>query len=195
METGPDVIIIGAGPSGLVAALTLLQEGQKVAIYDALPKGQNGSRAAAVHAHTLEVPSAGSLFHRLTPLQRLHTLGYAEQLISKGIKGQGVVNYDRTTPIMHLSLTQYLQGLTEYPFALLIPQHEVEHLLEEKLNGLGVKVRREMRIKGMEASDSKGIKVTFDNGETAQATYLIGADGSRSTVRFNDAMNNPAETV
>jgi len=40
-----------------------------------------------------------------------------------------------------------------------------------------------MRIKGMEASDSKGIKITFENGETAQATYLIGADGSRSTVR------------
>ena len=55
METEPDIIIIGAGPSGLVAALTLLQEGQKVAIYDALPKGQNGSRAAAVHAHTIEV--------------------------------------------------------------------------------------------------------------------------------------------
>jgi len=66
----------------------------------------------------------------------------------------------------------------------------VEHILEEKLNGLGVKVRREMRIKGMEASDSKGIEITFENGETAQATYIIGADGSRSTVRSNDAMNN-----
>ena len=55
METGTDIIIIGAGPAGLVAALTLVQEGQKVAIYDALPKGQNGSRAAGVHAHTLEV--------------------------------------------------------------------------------------------------------------------------------------------
>jgi len=55
METDPDIVIIGAGPSGLVAALTLLQEGQKVAIYDAFPKGQNGSRAAGVHAHTIEV--------------------------------------------------------------------------------------------------------------------------------------------
>jgi len=116
-------------------------------------------------------------------------LGFAEQLISKGIKGQGVVNYDRTTPIIQLSLTEYLQGLTEYPFALLIPQHEVEHTLEEKLNGLGVKVRREMRIKGMEASDSKGIKLTFENGETAQGTYLVGADGSRSTVCSNNDMN------
>jgi 2-polyprenyl-6-methoxyphenol hydroxylase-like FAD-dependent oxidoreductase len=90
---------------------------------------------------------------------------------------------------MQLSLTEYLQGLTEYPFALLIPQHEVEHFLEEKLNGLGVKVHREMRIKGWKPSDSKGIKLTFENGETAQATYLIGADGSRSTVRSNGAMN------
>ena len=186
MGTGPDIIIIGAGPSGLIAALTLLQEGQKVAIYDALPKGQNGSRAAAIHAHTLEVTSSRSfeLPQRLTPLQQLHTLGYAEQLVSKGIKGQGVVNYDRTTPIMQLSLTEYLRGLTEYPFMLLIAQHEVEHFLEEKLNGFGVKVHREMRIEGMEVSNPHGIKLTFENGETARATYLIGADGSRSTVRF-----------
>jgi 2-polyprenyl-6-methoxyphenol hydroxylase-like FAD-dependent oxidoreductase len=185
METGPDIIIIGAGPSGLVAALTLLQEGQRVAIYDALPKGQNGSRAAAVHAHTLEVTSGGSFefFHRLMPLQQLHTLGYAEALISKGIKGQGTINYDCNTPIMQAAFAEYLQGVTEYPFALLIPQHEVEHILEEKLNELGVKVRREMRLKGMEASEP-GIKLTFENGDTAQATYLIGADGSRSTVRL-----------
>ena len=57
MEAGPDIIIIGAGPSGLVAALTLLQEGQRVAIYDALPKGRDGSRATIMHAHTLEVAS------------------------------------------------------------------------------------------------------------------------------------------
>jgi len=91
---------------------------------------------------------------------------------------------------MQLSLTEYLQGLTEYPFTLFIPQHEVEHILEEKLDGLGVKVRREMRIKGMEASDLKGINVTFENGETAQAAYLIGADGSRSTVRSEDAIDD-----
>ena len=118
------------------------------------------------------------------PLQQLHTLGYAEALISMGIKAQGVVNYERTTPIMQTSFTEYLQGVTEYPFVLLIPQHKVEHFLEEKLNELGVKVRREMRLKGIEASDSEGIKLTFENGETAQATYLIGADGSRSTVRL-----------
>ena len=193
METGPEIIIIGAGPSGLVAALTLLQEGEKVAIYDALPKGQNGSRSSAMQAHTLEVYQlaiSSSVSHKLTLLQQLRTLGYAEQLVSKGIKGQGVVIHDRTTPMMQISLSEYLQGLTEYPFTLLIPQHKVEHILEEKLSGLGVKVHREMRITGMEASDSKGIKITFENGEITQATYLIGADGSRSTVRSSDTIND-----
>lgn len=61
MGAGLDIIIIGAGPSGLVAALTLAQEGQRVAIYDALPKGRNGSRATGIHAHTLEVTLAVSL--------------------------------------------------------------------------------------------------------------------------------------
>ena len=55
MATEQPIVIIGAGPVGLVAALTLLQEGHKVAIYDALARGRNGSRAGAVHAHTLEV--------------------------------------------------------------------------------------------------------------------------------------------
>lgn len=101
-----------------------------------------------------------------------------------GIKAQGAVNYDRTTPIMQTSFTEYLEGVTEYPFVLLLPQHKVERLLEEKLNELDVKVHREMRLQVMEASDSEGIKLTFENGETAHATYLIGADGSRSTVCF-----------
>ena len=85
---------------------------------------------------------------------------------------------------MQTSFAEYLQGVTEYLLVLLIPQHEVEDFLEERLNELGVKVRREMRLKDIEASDSEGIKLTFENGETAKATYLIGADGSRSTVRF-----------
>ena len=57
------IVIIGAGPAGLVAALTLLQEGQKVVIYDALARGRNGSRATAVHAHTLEVRFPARLVH------------------------------------------------------------------------------------------------------------------------------------
>ena len=85
---------------------------------------------------------------------------------------------------MHTSFPEYLQGVTEYSFVLLIPQHEVEHFLEERLNELGVKVRREMRLKEIEASGAEGIKLTFENGETTNAAYLIGADGSRSTVCF-----------
>ena len=107
-------------------------------------------------------------------------MGYAEAIISKGIKGQGTVTYDRITP---MTQTSFAEDVTEFPFVLLIPLHEVGHLLEEKLDELGAKVRREIRLKGIEASDSEGVKLTFENGGTAQATYLIGTDGSMSTVR------------
>jgi 2-polyprenyl-6-methoxyphenol hydroxylase-like FAD-dependent oxidoreductase len=50
------VLIVGAGPTGLIAALTLAELGLQVAIVDSSPRNQNGSRAAVVHAHTLEVP-------------------------------------------------------------------------------------------------------------------------------------------
>ena len=117
--------------------------------------------------------------------QQLHTLGYAEELVSKGIKGQGLISYDGATPLLKIPLAHYLQGSTEYPFALLIPQHEVEKFLEAKLNALGVEVHREMRLTGMGASSAEGIKLTFENGETVQATYVVAADGSRSTVRVD----------
>jgi 2-polyprenyl-6-methoxyphenol hydroxylase-like FAD-dependent oxidoreductase len=75
-----------------------------------------------------------------------------------------------------------LQGATEFPFALLLPQHEVESFLEAKINALGVEVHREMRLTGMEESGTQGIKLTFENNESVQATYVVAADGSRSTV-------------
>lgn len=120
--------------------------------------------------------------------QQLHTLGYTKELVSKGIKGQGFVDYDRTTPLLKIPLTQYLQGATEFPFSLLIPQSEVEKFLEAKLNALGVEVYREMRLTGMEASGAGGIRLTFENGEVVQATYVVAADGSRSTVRANSSV-------
>jgi len=152
METGPDIITIGAGPSGLVAALTVLQEGQEVAIYDALPKGPNGSRAPAIHAHTLEVTPAGSS----TGISQGHPVAIHWDTQSSssqgGVKAQGVVSYDRTTPILQTKSASYLQGLTEYPFVLLVPQHEVGLFLEAKLNEHGVKVRREMQSRELQLS-------------------------------------------
>jgi 2-polyprenyl-6-methoxyphenol hydroxylase-like FAD-dependent oxidoreductase len=95
---------------------------------------------------------------------------------------------------MKIPLAHYLQGSTEFPFALMIPQHEVEKNLEAKLNALGVEVHREMRLTAMEAIGTEGIKLTFENGETVQAAYVVAADGSRSTVRANFSLEWHAYT-
>jgi FAD binding domain len=118
MEGEPTITITDTGPSGLVTALTLVQEGRKVAIYDALSKSLDSSRAAGVHAHMLEVMSAGSFKFPSNVIQ---------QLISRGIEGKSAAQ----CTIIQTSFAKYLRGLTEYPFA---PQHKVEHFLEERLN-------------------------------------------------------------
>ena len=49
------VLIVGAGPTGLVTGITLAKLGLQVVIVDSSPENQNGSRASVLHAHTLEV--------------------------------------------------------------------------------------------------------------------------------------------
>jgi 2-polyprenyl-6-methoxyphenol hydroxylase-like FAD-dependent oxidoreductase len=112
-------------------------------------------------------------------------LGYAEELVSKGIKGEGTVIFNRTTPLLRTSFTHYLQGATEFPFTLFIPQHDIESFLEAKVNALGVDVHRGARLTGMEEGGAGGIKLIFENGESVHATYVVAADGSRSKVRAN----------
>jgi len=70
----------------------------------------------------------------------------------------------------------HLQGAAEFPFALLIPQSEVEKFLVAKVNALGVEVHRETRLIGMEAGGVEDTRLVY-------ATCVIAADGSRSTVR------------
>lgn len=75
-----------------------------------------------------------------------------------------------------------LKKKTEFPFALLISQSETEEVLTETLTSLGVKIHRPFRVSNLEDT-SYGIKVIFESGEVVKARYVVGTDGSRSTVR------------
>ncbi|KAE9401470.1 FAD/NAD(P)-binding domain-containing protein [Gymnopus androsaceus JB14] len=165
------VLIVGAGPSGLAAAISLICNGiepSKLLIVDGVEKGTNTSRALAIHAATLEA---------------LDKYGCASKLVELGIKGTGWRINDRASSIVKSDLS-YLSPYTKFPFVLILVQTATEHVLEERLNELGGKVIRPCRVVGMKNSvHGKGMDILFDSGEVVRSDYVVGADGGRSTVR------------
>jgi 2-polyprenyl-6-methoxyphenol hydroxylase-like FAD-dependent oxidoreductase len=77
-------------------------------------------------------------------------------------------------------------GKTNFPFVLLLPQHITEDVLIQKLANVGVSIFRPYKAVGMRknSKDSQLVDVSFENGQSITAKYVIGADGSKSAVRI-----------
>jgi len=163
-------LIVGAGPSGLACALSLIGQGcQDIVVVDALSQGENTSRAMVIHAATLEA---------------LDTVDCADQLIQCGTKVERAAISDRFSPILKADFS-YLVPYTRYPFTLLIPQHVTEYVLGEQVKSLGVRVFRPFRVVGIKNSEHEEniLDVLFESGESMHVNYVVGADGAKSTVR------------
>ena len=76
----------------------------------------------------------------------------------------------------------YLQGKTDYPINLLLAQHQTERIVIGTLTSLGISIKWEHKAVSMAASGG-GVTVGFENGSTIAARYIVGGDGSRSSVR------------
>lgn len=83
---------------------------------------------------------------------------------------------------MEIDLSQ-LRDTTEFPFSLLIPQYEVEKIFREQLVSQDVHILRNKTAVGLRQNERGGVDVSFDNGSVVNTQYVVGADGSRSTVR------------
>ena len=115
--THSDVLIIGAGPTGLVLALWLTKLGAKVRIIDKMAEPGTTSRALAVHARTLE------LYRQLDLADYVVTHGHTVPAVSFWVKGE---------PAARLPFETIGEDLTAYPFLEIFPQDQHERLLIER---------------------------------------------------------------
>ena len=176
------VLIVGAGPTGLVLALWLTRLGVHVRIIDKTAEAGTTSRALAVQARTLE-------FYR--------QLGFAELLVEGGVKIAGVNLWVKGAKAARVPFAHIGDGLTPYPFPLTFPQDAHERLLIEQLDALGVKVERQtelIRFNQHDAGVRAVLKRADGSEETCEAAYLAGCDGAKSTVRQELAIGFPGGT-
>ena len=159
-----DVLVIGAGPSGLTLAASLVKQGVATTVVDRQAAGANTSRAAVVNARTLEV---------------LDDLDVARRLVKEGIHAPRFTIRDGRRTLIPVDFSVLP---TDYPYSLMVPQATTERLLLERLTELGGTVLRPKTLASL-IQDADGVTATFDDGELIRARYVVGADGVHSTVR------------
>lgn len=159
-----DVLVVGAGPTGLTLACALAHRGITAAVVDRQPAGVNTSRAAVVNARSLEV---------LTPL------AVAGRLVELGIRAPRFTIRDGARTLINVDFSRLP---TAYPYSLMIPQCETEAVLLRRLTELGGAVLRPKTLASL-AQDRDGATATFSDGDTLRTRYAVGADGLHSTVR------------
>lgn len=161
----PAVIVVGSGPTGLLLAGDLAAAGVPVTLLEKRPHEiSNLSRALVLHARTLE---------------QLDARGLADELEAKGR------TLDRLRLFAHLDVG--LDKLrSRYNHLLVLPQYEVERVLERRAIAAGVDFRYECEVTGLtQDADGVSVEVVGRGGElsTLRAAYVVGADGLHSPVR------------
>jgi 2-polyprenyl-6-methoxyphenol hydroxylase-like FAD-dependent oxidoreductase len=159
-----EVLVVGAGPVGLAVAASLAGHGHDVTVVDRQDTGANTSRAAVVHARTLEM---------------LERIGVSKRLAGLGIHARQFSIRDGDRELVPVRF----DGLpTEYPYTLMVPQNITEQVLLDRLEELGGRVHRPYVASGV-SQTADGAEVTLDSGEMIKAQYVVAADGMNSTIR------------
>lgn len=165
-----DVLIVGAGPSGLMMAAQLLRFGIQPTIIDAKPGPDRTSKAIAVHARSLEM---------------FRQIGLADALMAQGNTSYGVQLQRGTKQLGGLDFAQMDQPETAFPFVYLVGQDKTEKLLIDRLTENACPVRWETQLVSLRQDDKEAAVELKHDGKVQQwaCKWVIGADGANSTVR------------
>ncbi|WP_344464768.1 FAD-dependent monooxygenase [Kitasatospora kazusensis] len=162
------IIVVGAGPVGLTAALELARRGVPVRIVDRLAEPTTESRAIVVHARSLE------MFERL---------GLVDRLIGAGVRTTAMEMHSDGEVVARIALDLVD---SPFPFSVTIAQTETERILTEALAEHGVTVEREVTLTGL-TQDEHAVRVVLEHAdgseETVSTGWLVGADGAHSQAR------------
>lgn len=168
-----DVLIVGAGPTGLTLARELHSLGVAAWLVDSAPDAVHESRALAIQARTLEV---------------LARNGLADDLVAAGnptgtllLHGRGSTGRVHAVPLFDSALRD-----TRFPFLLFLSQAGTERVLVDRLAGAGVGIRRGLTLGGLE-QDSAGVTATLESPgvppRLLRARFVVGCDGAHSATR------------
>jgi len=175
------VLIVGAGPTGLVLALWLNRLGVSIRIIDKASSPGTTSRAMVVHARTLEF---------------YDQLGIAKAAVEAGEKGAVVNAHLNGELIARIPFGDFGEGLSLYPFMLVLPQDVHERLLQEQLRIRGIEVEQGSELVGFE-DHPHGVCAelrTARGEESLWVDYLCGCDGAHSTAREQLGIGFPGGT-
>src|SRR5690348_6408583 len=171
MPRDTDVLILGAGPTGLALALWLARFGVTLRIVDQAQAPGTTSRALVVHARILEF---------------YEQIGLAQDIVARGLKFAAANLWVGGERKARLYFGDMGEGISPFPYALIFPQDEHERLLIERLAALGIAVERPVTAVGMEQRDD-GVAVQLrradGSAESVQAAYVAGCDGTHSFLR------------
>jgi 2-polyprenyl-6-methoxyphenol hydroxylase-like FAD-dependent oxidoreductase len=166
-----DVLVVGAGPTGLMLANQLVRRGVRVRIIDRHAGPARETRALGVQARTLEIYAQ---------------LGIAERAIALGKAGTGANLWAQGRKMARVPLGDAGRSQTPYPYVLVLGQDDNEAIMGEKLRELGGVVEWNTELLGFtQKDDAVAAMLRMPDGtrQSIAATWVAGCDGARSTVR------------